>query len=99
MKWVPNEPIPRIFGELLGEPSWLAMCQTTEQLDSVEIISFVADGESAQVQFKYRANVFSACQSDGKVKLLVEDGNCPDELLAAVCHHFAAYFSPRLLEY
>lgn len=99
MPFIAKEPIPRLFAEYAENCSWFTICQVAEQLESVEIISFLSDGDGFQLLFSYAGYMFAITQAaGGRLSLSVENGPCPDELLLAVSRHFAAYFSPHLRE-
>ncbi|WP_428304352.1 hypothetical protein [Lacipirellula sp.] len=88
--------VSRIFAELPYTDSWLKICHHAERLERVEITAFDSNGEGTWLRFTYADFKFAVGEYNERIRLTVNDGNCPPDLLIEVTEHFAALLSPHM---
>lgn len=61
----------------------------TEELEDAEITGFDLDGVvEMQLEFEFREHKFFVSNQFGDYWFLVEDPNCPDEILLEIIEHY-----------
>ena len=89
------EPVPRTFAELPLTRPWQSVRQHLDWLDGAEETAFGEHGGIWWLHFDYRQFAFQLCEHGTRVELLVEDSDCPPEILREVQEHFGELLAPR----
>lgn len=92
-------PVPRTFAEFPFDQSWHEIAVHARRLNGATHVGhFGDDHEQIWLRFMYMGEDF--CIQDGgeRLKLSVDDGQCPESILHEVQRHFAPLLSPALSE-
>lgn len=79
----------RHFADLPEVVFFDVFVEHAETLAGAEITDFVTDGVLEMwLHFKFRGHTFGVNNQFGDYWFFVDDPECPDEILLAVCDHF-----------